>query len=141
MDKSVKTVESLRTLGLPVLAVIPHIQEPDETRNEIEEFMLRIKKKDKVQVIAGREKGKTGEVLKVDHKKGRLVVAKLNLVTKHKRPTQTDPGGRNQIETAMPLSKAMLVCPKCDQPIRPKFDKLQSGEKVRLCRKCGEVIL
>ena len=103
--------------------------------------MIRIRKKDKVQVLAGREKGKKGEVLRILLKKDQLIVAKLNLVTKHKRPTQTEPGGRQQIEAPLSLSNVMLVCPKCDQPMRPKFDKLQTGEKVMICRKCGEVIL
>ena len=103
--------------------------------------MLRIRKKDKIQVISGREKGKTGEVLNVDPAKGRVLVSKVNLITKHKRPTQTDPGGRMHVEAPLALSKVMLVCPKCEQPMRPKFDKLQTGEKVRICRKCGEVIL
>ena len=97
--------------------------------------MIRIRKKDKVQVLAGREKGKKGEVLRILLKKDQLIVAKLNLVTKHKRPTQTEPGGRQQIEAPLSLSNVMLVCPKCDQPMRPKFEKLQTGEKVRICRK------
>lgn len=101
--------------------------------------MQRIKKKDTVQVISGRDRGKKGEVL--DVLEGRVIVSKVNLVTKHKRPTQSEPGGRQHIESPLPVSKVMLVCPKCQQAIRPKNDKLQTGEKVRLCRKCGEVIL
>ena len=103
--------------------------------------MLRIKKKDKIEVILGRDKGKRGEVLTINPEKSRLIVAKLNIVVKHKKPTQSTPGGREHIEAPMSLSKVMLVCPKCDQAMRPKFDKLQTGEKIRLCRKCGEVIL
>jgi large subunit ribosomal protein L24 len=103
--------------------------------------MLRIRKKDKVQVMSGRDKGKKGEVLKLDMSKERAIVTKINLVTKHKRPTQSETGGREHIEAPLSLAKLMLVCPKCDQPMRPKYDRLQTGEKVRVCRKCGEVIL
>jgi len=103
--------------------------------------MLRIRKKDKVIVLSGREKGKKGEVLRVDPEKGRVLISKLNQVVKHKRPTQAEPGGRQHVEAPLSLSNVMLVCPKCDKPMRPKFDSLQTGEKVRVCRKCGEVIL
>ena len=102
--------------------------------------MLRIRKKDKVQVMSGRDKGKKGEVLKVDLGKDTAIIAKVNLVTKHTKPTQTAPGGREHIEAPLPMSKLMLVCPKCDQPMRPKFDRYETGEKIRLCRACGEVI-
>jgi large subunit ribosomal protein L24 len=60
---------------------------------------------------------------------------------KHKRPTQTEPGGREHIERPIALHKLMPVCPKCDKAYRPSYDKLQTGEKVRVCRKCKEVIL
>ena len=103
--------------------------------------MLTIHKKDTVMVISGEDKGKKGEVIRVDTAKGRVTVSKVNLVTKHKKATQEDPGGRIHHEAPLPLSKVMLVCPKCEKAMRPKFDKLQTGEKVRLCRRCGEVIL
>jgi large subunit ribosomal protein L24 len=103
--------------------------------------MFRIKKKDKVLVITGREKGKKGEVLDVLKGDQRVLIAKLNLVIRHRKPTQGQQGGRHQMEAPVHISNVMLCCPKCDQAMRPKFDKLQTGEKVRLCRKCGEVIL
>ena len=105
----------------------------------------KIHKKDTVLVISGKDKGKKGEVLKVfpgdEHTPSRVLVSKVNIVTSHEKPTQTDPGGIQKKEGAIAVSKVMLVCPKCAKAIRPKRDKLQTGERVRVCRKCGEVIL
>ena len=101
----------------------------------------KIKKKDTVFVIAGKDRGKKGEVLQTYPETGRVLVAKINMVTKHVKPTQTEPGGRQQQESSLHASNVLLVCPKCEQPIRPKLDKLSTGERVRVCRKCGEVIL
>lgn len=103
--------------------------------------MLTIKKKDKVLIITGDDKGKKGEVLKVIPQKQRVIVSKVNIVKKHTRPTQTAPGGIREIEAPLHISNVMLVCPKCDQATRPKFDFLSDGKKVRFCRKCGEMIM
>lgn len=103
--------------------------------------MLTIKKKDKVVVLSGKDKGKQGEVLKVMPDEARVIVAKINFVKRHTRPTQTDPGGIREKEAPLPIAKVMLVCPKCTQRTRPKFDTLSDGKKVRVCRKCGEMIL
>jgi large subunit ribosomal protein L24 len=102
---------------------------------------LAIRKKDKVMVIAGRDKGKSGEVLSVDPQKMRVLVAKVNIVTKHKKPRQNEPGGIQKVEAPIHYSNVQLLCPKCEKPNRPKTDKLKTGEVVRLCRKCGETIL
>ena len=102
---------------------------------------MLIKKKDKVIVLAGEDKGKTGEVVKVYRDKGTALVSKVNFVIRHTRPTQTDPGGRKEKEAPVPMSRLMLLCPKCNKPSRPKFDRLPDGKKVRLCRKCGEMIV
>jgi large subunit ribosomal protein L24 len=103
--------------------------------------MFNIKKKDKVVVLSGKNKGKQGEVLVVDPGKMTAIVAKVNFVKKHKKATQSDPGGILEKEAPMSLSKLMLVCPKCGQPMRPKTDTLSDGKKVRVCRKCGEMII
>ena len=102
---------------------------------------LKLRKKDKVMVIAGRDKGKTGEILKIFPEKGRVLVGKVNIVTKHKKPRQSEPGGLQKMEAPIHLSNAMLMCSKCEKPVRPKLDKLATGETVRLCRRCGETIL
>ncbi len=102
---------------------------------------LKIRKKDKVLVIAGRDKGKTGEVIKLFPDVSRLLVSKVNIVTKHKKATQSEPGGLSKIEAPIHYSNVLLVCPKCDKGVRPKLETLQTGETVRVCRKCGETIL
>jgi large subunit ribosomal protein L24 len=103
--------------------------------------MFNIKKKDKVIVLSGKDKGKKGEVLDVFSKKDRLIVSKINFVKRHMKPTQKDPGGIREKEAPIAANKVMLVCPKCDQVFRPKFDKLSDGKKVRVCRKCGEMLI
>ena len=102
---------------------------------------MRIRKKDTVVVLAGKDKGKKGEVLKTFPDKGRVLVAKVNILTKHQKPSQAQPGGIQKREGPIPISNVMLVCPKCEAAIRPKLDRLQTGERVRICRKCSEVIL
>ncbi len=102
---------------------------------------LKLRKKDKVMVIAGKDKGKTGDILKLYPDEGRVLVGKINIVTKHKKPRQTEPGGLQKMEAPIHYSNVMLLCPKCEKPVRPKLDKLATGESVRICRRCGETIL
>lgn len=103
--------------------------------------MWPIKKKDKVQVIRGDNRGKQGEVVKIFPDDMKVIVSKINIVKKHARPTQTTPGGIKEIELPMHVSNVMLICPKCSQLTRPKFDLLSDGKKIRLCRKCGEMVM
>ncbi len=98
-----------------------------------------IKKKDKVLVLSGKDKGKRGEVLKQAGEE-RFVVAKVNVVLKHQRPKQNEPGGRVEKEMPIHQSKLMLVCGKCDSATSPKTQILKDGTKVRVCRNCSEVI-
>lgn len=102
--------------------------------------MRKIKKKDIVIVISGKDKGKKGEVLKVIDDQ-RIVVSKVNIAKKHLRPTQNDPGGIREIEMPIHISKVKLICPKCSQPTRVGFMFLQTGEKTRFCKKCKEIIM
>jgi large subunit ribosomal protein L24 len=103
--------------------------------------MLNIKKKDKVVILSGKDKGKKGEVLKVYPEEAKVIVAKINFVKRHTKPTQRDPGGIREKEAPIAISKVKLVCPKCDQAARPKFDALSDGKKIRVCRRCGEMIV
>ena len=103
--------------------------------------MLNIKKKDKVVVLVGKDKGKEGEVLKVIEETNKVIVSKVNFVKRHTKPTQREPGGIKEKEAPISISNVMLVCPKCGKPNRPKFDSLSDGKKVRVCRKCGEIIV
>jgi large subunit ribosomal protein L24 len=102
--------------------------------------MPSILKKDKVLVLAGKDRGKKGEVVQVLPKEGRVIVAKINFVKRHSKPTQTQPGGIREKEASIHISNVMLICKKCSQPMRPKNDHLTDGTKVRICRKCGEMI-
>src|SRR4051812_27037773 len=102
--------------------------------------MALIRKKDKVVVLAGKDKGKEGEVIQVLPKEDRVIVAKINFVKRHSRPTQTQPGGIREKEASLHISNVMLICAKCKQPMRPKSDALSDGTRVRICRKCGEMI-
>jgi len=100
-----------------------------------------IKKDDKVKVIAGRDKGKIGKVLKVDRKKGGLLVEKINIVKRHSKPTQQNRQG-GIVEKEMPIqwSNVMVMCGKCVAPARFKMQRLEDGNKVRVCVKCGEAL-
>ncbi len=101
----------------------------------------KIKKGDTVYVISGKEKGKTGKVLRVLTDDKKAVVEKLNIVKRHARPSQKNPGGGIfEKETGIHLSKLMIYCAKCDRPVRIGRKRLPSGEKTRYCRRCGEEI-
>lgn len=100
---------------------------------------MHIKRDDKVVVISGKDKGKTGKVLLVEPKAGKLIVEKVNMVTKHEKPKgQGKPGGIVHSEAPMYASKVMLVCEKCGKATRLGFKVLEDGDKVRVCKKCGE---
>jgi large subunit ribosomal protein L24 len=103
--------------------------------------MLNIKKKDKVLILSGKDKGKKGEVVYVSPDKGKVVVVGINFVKKHTKPTREDSGGIYKKEAPISISKVMLICPKCNQGSRSKFDKLSDGKKIRVCRRCGEIII
>jgi large subunit ribosomal protein L24 len=100
-----------------------------------------IKKDDKVKVIAGKDKGKIGKVLKVDRKKDRILVENINVVKRHTRPTAKNrQGGIVESEATVPWSNVMLMCSKCLSPVRIQVRLLDDGKKVRSCRKCNEII-
>jgi large subunit ribosomal protein L24 len=102
---------------------------------------LRIKKDDTVLVTTGKEKGKRGRVLAVMIAKGRVLVERVNLVKKHQKPSkQYQQGGIIEKEASVNMSNVMLVCPKCDKPMRFGSKVLETGKKVRVCKKCKEVI-
>lgn len=102
---------------------------------------MRIKKGDTVQVISGRDTGKKGKVLKVIPAENRVVVEGINKMKKHQRPTRALPqGGILQIETPLHASNVMLICGSCKKPARVGKEVLKSNEKVRVCKKCGEVL-
>jgi large subunit ribosomal protein L24 len=100
-----------------------------------------IRKDDKVRVIAGKEKGKIGKVLRVDRKKNRILIERINLVKRHTRPTDKNrQGGIVESEAPLHCSDVMLVCNKCMAPVRVQMKRLEDGKKIRTCRKCDELI-
>jgi large subunit ribosomal protein L24 len=100
-----------------------------------------IKKDDKVKVIAGKDKGKIGKVLKVNRKKGGLLIEKINIAKCHTKPTQQNrQGGIIEKEMPVPWSNVMVMCGKCVTPARVKMQRLEDGNKVRVCVKCGEAL-
>jgi large subunit ribosomal protein L24 len=102
--------------------------------------IAHVRKKDRVRLLAGKDRGKEGEVIEVDRVKGRVLVAKLNIVKKHAKGTAQAPGGIKEKEAFLPLAKVMLVCPKCRQATRAKSGAISDGTKARVCRRCGEMV-
>ena len=101
---------------------------------------LKIKTKDQVVVISGRDKGKTGEVLKVLAKDERVVVRGVNMVTKHERQTAQSQGGIKEIEAPLHISNVAHADPKTGKPTRVGYKFLEDGRKVRVAKRSGEVI-
>lgn len=100
-----------------------------------------IKKDDKVKIIAGKDNGKIGKVLKVIKKDKRVLVEKANLVKRHVKPSaQNRQGGIVEGEASISWSNVMLMCSKCVSPARIKMKSLEDGQKVRVCVKCNEII-
>jgi large subunit ribosomal protein L24 len=100
----------------------------------------KIKKGDKVVVLAGRDKGKTGEVLKVLPRSERAIVQGVNKVTRHQRPTQFKAGGIEEKEASIHLSNLAIADPTDGKPARVGFKTLADGKKVRFSKRSGEVI-
>ena len=102
---------------------------------------MSIKKDDLVVVLSGKDKGKQGKVLEVHPGEGKVVVEKINMVSRHTKPRrQGDQGGILQKEAPMWACKVQRVCPKCGKPTRPAHKVLEGGKKVRICKKCGAEI-
>ncbi|WP_424245701.1 large subunit ribosomal protein L24 [Elusimicrobium posterum] len=99
-----------------------------------------LKKNDKVLVLAGKDKGKTGDVKEVLPGKNKVVVSGVNIVSKHEKPQGNKKGGIQKVEAAMDMSNVALVCGKCGKAMTPKHKVLDNGSKVRVCRKCDETI-
>lgn len=100
-----------------------------------------IKKNDKVVVLAGKEKGKIGTVLKVDSEKGRVLVEKVNMVKRHTRPGgKQAQGGIIEKEAPIQISNVMIMCNRCAEPARIGKRVLEDGSRVRVCKKCGELL-
>ena len=106
--------------------------------------MAKIKKGDTVEVVSGNDRDLQGVVQRVLTKSDRIVIAGVNKVKKHQRPmragrTQVQPG-IIEFEAPIHVSNVMLVCPQCNERTRVGFSRLGDGRKVRMCKKCDQVI-
>jgi len=100
-----------------------------------------IKKNDKVIVLSGKDKGKTGTVKHVYAKKGTILVSGVNIVKKHVKVSKKYPsGGTVEVTKPMLVGKVQLICPSCNKPTRAAIEK-KGNEKSRKCKKCGKIII
>ena len=102
---------------------------------------MNVKKGDTVVVLSGKDKGKQGKVMSVDPKAGKVIVEKVNMVSRHTKPRQQgEEGGLIKKEAPIYACKVMRVCPKCKKPTRPASKVGKDGKRVRVCKKCGAEI-
>lgn len=102
---------------------------------------MHLRRGDIVMVTRGRERGKSGRVMRVFPQAGRVLVEKVNLVKRHSRPTQQLPqGGIVQKEATLSAANLRVVCPKCKKPTRPIRREMAGGKRARACRTCGEIL-
>ncbi len=100
----------------------------------------KIRKGDDVIVITGKDKGKTGNVLRVMPKQSRVLVQGVNMVKRHMRPSASSPGGIDEREASLHISNVALIDPESDKPTRVGFKFLEDNRKIRVARPSGEMI-
>ena len=102
---------------------------------------MKIRKDDTVLVISGKDKGKRGKVRRVLPGEGHLIIGGVNMIKRHSKTRGVArQAGIIEREAPLPASKVMLICSKCDSPVRVGFRPLEDGGKIRICRSCEEVI-
>jgi large subunit ribosomal protein L24 len=100
-----------------------------------------VRKNDMVMVIAGRERGKTGKVLKVIPSEARVIIERLNVVKRHSKPRGAgSPGGIVEKEAPIAVSNVMVFCERCNAPVRVGMKVGADGTRTRICRRCGEAL-
>ena len=100
-----------------------------------------VKKDDQVELLAGKDKGRVGKLLRVDRKTGKAIVEKVNIIKRHTKPSPANQqGGIIEKEAHVDMSNLMLICPKCSKTVRVGKKVLDDGSKVRFCKKCGETV-
>lgn len=98
---------------------------------------MKLKVNDQVQIIAGKDNGKTGKVTAVYIKAGKVVVEGMNKYKRHlKKQSDKNPGGVVAIERPLDIAKVQLVCPTCKKLTRIGYQILPTGDKIRICKKC-----
>jgi large subunit ribosomal protein L24 len=100
----------------------------------------KIKKGDRVVVLAGKDKGKAGEVIQVERKRSRVIVSGVNMIKRHTAPSQTNAGGIVEKEASLHVSNVAHADPKDGKPTRVGFKVLEGDRKVRFAKRSGEVI-
>lgn len=101
----------------------------------------RLKKNDQVEVLSGKDKGRVGKILRVDPACNKAVVEKVNMIKRHTKPNPANQqGGIIEKEALVDLSNLKLICPKCTKTVRLGKKFLDDGTKVRVCKKCNEVV-
>lgn len=102
---------------------------------------MQIRKNDSVMVIGGKERGKTGKVLRVLPDKDTLIIERLNIVKRHSKPRgPQQAGGIVEKEAPIHASNVMFMCDKCNAPVRIGHKLLADGSKIRICRRCNEAV-
>lgn len=101
---------------------------------------MKILKGDKVSIILGKDKGRSGEVVRTFPKTLKVVVKGLNIFKKHIKPSQNKRGAIVEKERPLAVSKVMFICPTCQKPVRVGYQISKTGVKSRICRKCKAVI-
>ena len=102
---------------------------------------VKIKKNDMVMVVKGRDRGKTGKVMRVMPEAGRLVVERLNMVKRHSKPrSATSPGGIIEKEAPLRIENVMMFCDRCNAPVRVGWKDNADATKSRICRRCNETL-
>ena len=103
--------------------------------------MKKIKLSDQVEIIAGKDKGMVGKVIKAYRDTDQVIVEKVNMIKRHTKPNMVNQqGGIVEKEASIDVSNVMLLCPKCSKATRVGFKILDDGAKVRICKKCGESV-
>jgi large subunit ribosomal protein L24 len=101
---------------------------------------FHVKKNDLVMVMTGKEKGKSGRILRVLPEKGKVLIEKINFIKRHSRPRgQQKRGGIIEKEAPLHVSNVMLLCEKCNKPVRIGHRLIEGNKKVRFCLKCSEI--
>jgi large subunit ribosomal protein L24 len=102
---------------------------------------VEIRKNDSVMVIAGKERGKTGKVLRVLRDEDAVIIERINIVKRHTKPRgPQQPGGIVEKEASIDASNIMIMCDRCNAPVRIGQKILADGKKVRICRRCQEAL-
>lgn len=103
--------------------------------------MKKIKQNDQIEVIAGKDKGMVGKVIRAYRDKDEVIVEKVNMIKRHTKPNMVNQqGGIVEKEASLHISNVMLLCPKCSKATRVGSKVLDDGAKIRICKKCGESV-